>query len=892
MSKKLNNNHFVAGGTVAGLILASLLLSVSATAGTYSVRNDAELESVLRLDDPDKKIVFIDNVLVESDRVFEINPGDRVYMDLDRFNFQGNGSVFFEGFGNVTIKGSTTGFNGGLYVQNKITLTYDGIYSMSGTDYFGVNDGDNVTVNLTTPGSVWNGSVLPGPYVNTLSDVRAGTLVIGNEGKATMNVTNGNTVRNAETILGALAPNGEGSLNLSGKDADWFTSGSFYVGFGGKGTLNISNGINTRTGSIVVGKDAGAVGVLNITGAGTTVNLYGRQDNNQLMSGGVGVMNLTNGALLNFDESATRFGDLSGYAPKLGLGFGDSIVDHATVFGAISGKTGQIIGDQNGTLNDNSLTFQNQSKLEGSLKISMGTNEFKTGSIITPGLGTYRDHVGFGRFDFNNNTFIHQTDASTYIDFDVHGDMNCVPTVVYSEGYLGDKGRDFVAIQGDAELAGDVYFRPLSGYYSDHVDVDFMHISGNLTGQYERLHLTPSRWFRNPKLELAGGINHFQADRNLTPFTDVANSNNLRGVGGALNDIYNAQDNAEWLNVLDWMWMMEDNELRGAMRQLSGETRASSFLMPIRSPWRFVFDRTDLNEVRRIQREQQRDCGIFQSQPAQVVKNDLWATPFYDYFHASFDDNASAASNSRFGVLVGYDRVLSSQSTLGFLFAYSSSEQSQWYSRVYANDFLFGLHYNTLLQDRYELKLWGSYGTQAYRLRRELAIPDQDGRMAANYTGNTVALSAQVAMPIKWDAHVVRPFAALDLNVVQQNSARESGYEAIALRYSNADWAQLFGRVGVKADYTWRKWTYNASLSYAMMFAGDEAPTVKNQFLAGGSSFKVQGTDLGQHFFNFGLGGRRWLNARETQMLFVQYNSEYGKNSNEQTVSLGYQRAF
>ena len=894
MSKKMNYNLF----TLSALLLASLVLSVAAVADDYTVRNDKELESVLKIVDSDKHIVFIDNVIVENPQTFTINNGDSVYIDLDRYNFTGSGAVYLRGIGNVTINGSTTAFNGGLHIGDRIVLTYDGVYTMSGIDRFGDGPNDDVVVNLTTPGSKWNGSVLPGPFLENLvdADTRNGTLIIGDFGKATMNVTNGNTVKNAETILGAN--NGSvGILRLSGNDADWYTSGSFYVGYEGTGTLDISKGINTRTGSIVVGKEATGYGELFIDGPGTVLNLYGREGDANMMSKGYGTLQLTDGAMIRFDEYATRLGDRSGYTPRLGLGAGNSIVDNATIFGALTGKTGMIIGDQAGVPNNNSLTFQNDSVLEGSLKISMNETVFNTGSIVTPGLGSYRFNAGegFGRFDFTGK-FVHEPTAATYIDFNVHGDTNFVADLskgVYTQGYLGDNGRDVIHINGNAELQGDIYFRPQAGYYSDHINVDFMHITnGTIAGQYE-MHLIPSRWFRNWETGLVKSAdgNNLIMDRNTTPFTDVANGSNLRGVGSALNSIYNAQNSREWLNVLDWMWLMNDNDLRSAMRQLSGETRANSFLMPVRAPWRFVFDRPDLNEINRLQRERQHECGTF-SRYYKVAKNDLWATPFYNYFHGSFDGNANAVTNSQTGVMVGYDRALSTKSMLGFLFAYSHPEMTQWYSRMSADDYLMGLHFNTIIRDRFELKLWGSYGTQAYRLHRDIDIPNRDGHMTAGYTGNTVALSSQIAMPVKWQGFLVRPLAALDLSVVQQNAATERGYQAIALRYDNSCWAQLFGRIGVKADYAWRRWECNASVSYSLMFAGDEAPTVENRFLIGGPSFDVRGTNLGRHFVNLGLGGSRWLDEQKSQMIFAQYNGEYGQHSNEQTVSFGYRRLF
>lgn len=880
---------------VRTLILLGLLFSwQAAAADTYTVRNDKELESVLAKTDPDKHIVFIDNVIVDDPQTFTINSGDKVFIDLDRYNFQGNGAVYFKGEGAVTIEGSTTAFNGGLHVHDKINLTYDGKYSQSGVDYLGKTVGDDVVVNITTPGSEWNGSVLPGPFVDTLGDVRDGTLIIGDAGKATMNVTNGNVAKNSETILGAQST-GEGILNLT-RESNWYSSGSFYVGFEGKGTLNVFEQAQIQTGSIVVGKEAGSDGVMNISGEGTVVNLYGRKDDNLLMSEGDGVMHVTDGARINFDESATKLGDLSGYNPKLGLGAGASTVDDSTIFGAVEGRVGRIIGDQNGVLNDNSLTFKNNAVLQGSLEISMGENRFNTGSIITPGLGHYGHHVGFGRLAFTNDTFVHESTAATYIDFDVHGDLNCVPPVVYDDGYLGNAGRDLIEIVGDARLAGDIYFRPQSGYYSDNIDVDFMHVTGTIDGQYERVHVIPKRWFDVPTLVKKADGNHLVMDRNTTPFTDAANSANLYGVGGALDEIYNAQTSKEWLEVLDWMWMMEDDEFRHAMRQLAGETRASSFLMPVRSPWRFVFDRPELSGIYRS-RQDDRDCdAVYYSAPRTNSRNALWATPFYDYLRVGDDGNASPTTNSRVGFMTGYDRALSYRSSLGFVFAYSHPELKQSSSRVSADDYLFGLHYNTTIRDRFELKLWGSYGTQGYRMHRRLSMPDRSDYFRSEYTGNTVALSSQVAMPIKWRKVILRPLAALDLNYVQQNAASEkpqnSFQEAIGLHYKNSDWTQLLGRIGVKADYATRRWDFNASASFSYLLAGDEAPTVQNRFLIGGSAFDIAGSNRGRSFFNIGLGGQRWLNKQKTRMLFVQYNGEYGDDNNAQTAALGYQVVF
>ena len=978
MSNNLTNNKYGKYCTkLLGLFLASLFLSAPVFAETvFTVRNSDELIYVLNnIPGDNKRIVLIDNVIVYHGQNFHIPTGHNITLDLGQFNFQGNQSAHFFGGGVITIRGSTTAFNLGFELHGDIILNYEGIYSMSGVDRFAGTFGDNVTVNLNAPGSTWQGSTLPGPYLSAIAqaETRDGTIIIGHHGNATMNAANTQpgtrpvTVRNAETVLGAYAGSA-GTLNLTGRYVDWFTSGSFYVGYGGTGVLSISDGIELKTGSIVVGKESTANGYLSIHGEGTIVNLYGRNEGlSNLLTQGAGRMCLSRGALLRFDDTTTYLRDISGYTPKLGLGSGNSTVIGASILGirlsnpqteeliigqanterslatinpgSIFAQAGQILGTMDGALdgpfNGGTLTFGSNSLLEGSLNIAMAEvtfqgNHFATPAVLSPGEGQYNS-AEFGRINFITNNLTLGANSRTYIDFSVHGDLNFTddpnapidhrlgPNSAYDHAYLGDFGRDVISVtEGGITAAGSIHFRPQSGYYSDQIDVRFMEFHETIPGSSinfnsAQIDIIPSRWFGTPRIEfdntgdvfLPGSISgqHLRVDRHTTPFTDAANSFNTRSVGTVLEYIYNKQTNRGWLEVLNWLWLMDDDEFRKAMQQLSGETRASSFLMPVRSPWRLVFDRMTATEVANFQREaQQRDlrqrqqcCGTFRGHSARTsssVRNGIWASPYYDFLRASNDSNVNAATHSRIGFITGYDRALSNRSSLGVVFSYSNPEMRQLYSRVKADDYMVGVHFNTLLQNRFELKLWGSYGTQAYRMNRYIPLPHEDGRLHSNFSGNTVALSSQVAMPLRWRDFLFRPHAALDFNYVQQNSATERGYEEIRLHYYSSDWAQFLGRIGVRSDHTFRRWDLSNTLGYSFMFAGDTAPIVRNQFMTDGPAFNIKGSDLGRHFISHGIGARRWLNDQNTRMFFIQYSGEYGRNSNAQTAMIGCQFVF
>ena len=956
-TKQMKNAVLVAILTSAILVAATH--SVSALT-TIPVGNESELLSAMAIinagTDTEYVINFDDNVFLLSPNKIELLRDVTVTLKLNQFNFQGAGSLDIEGIGTVNIVGSTTVFNRGFKVRDGITLGYSGIYTAGRVDVLGENGADDVTVNFTEPHSAWNARAAETTYIDSLpavfDDYPDGTIVVGNEGKAVLNVSTGNWVENTETILGALA-SGDGTVNLTGNGTSWKGLGSFYVGYYGTGTLNVADSALLQVGAMEVGRMAGSNGTLNVSGKGTQLILFGRDDTTRSISDwseGAGIMNITNNALVLFDHTRTLNETPSEFAPKITLGTGDSFVKNSQIIGKLAegyfkeaaeatgkkpaeeavtfdsffgGNTelaritkfndffdqvgGEIIGSPGTT-----LTFQNNALLLGSLKVSAGTTTFTGGALLSPGFGSYDDHVSFGRIDFTGD-FVHEDTAKTYIDFDVHGDSNFdahlanynLKGVVYEHGYLDNLGRDTINVNGNITLAGNVYFRPQSGYYSDLIDIHFMpQTGGTITGQYD-LNIYPNRWFENVHFDTTSGDgNHLIMDRNATPFTNAANNANTRGVGGALDAIYNEQIDAPWLEVLNWVWLMNDDELRTAMRQLSGETRAASFHMPIKSPWKFAFDRVSWTKGghNAIYFGQQNISNT------RTSTNSLWANAFYDGVNMYKDSNVTSSEIHRASFMAGYDRALSYKSSIGVLFSHSQPRLQQGPACVEADDWLFGLHYANRFYEQYEVKLWAGYGTQQYRLRRSVPIPGVDQNLASNYTGNSVTASAMVASPYNWSNGVFRPFAALDLTYIQQNDTVEKGFQPIALRYESSDWTQFFGRIGVKTDFGWERWNLSTSLAYARLLAGHEAPQVSNDFyyVKREESFKVHGNNLGGNFLEFGLGAqiytcrdggtpstsKYWERVKRDSMVFLQYNGSYGLRSNTQTASIGYQLAF
>jgi len=495
------------------------------------------------------------------------------------------------------------------------------------------------------------------------------------------------------------------------------------------------------------------------------------------------------------------------------------------------------------------------------------------------------------------------------------------------------------------------------------------------------------RWFTNERLILAGdgpaageerlvidrshpGVIDIseqqlflQMDRKADPFTDPATTQgifNLQGVGGALEQIYNNNGDYEWLNVLDWLWYMNDDEFREAMHVLSGEIRASSLYMPVRSPWRIGFDRVNWS-----QDHNHLYFGTQNSKNPILSKNALWATSYYDYSHMQKGGTGYEAISRRVSFMSGYDRALwrntvlpmFTQSAAGVVFGYTQPRLNQGPGRVIADDYLIGAHFSSRLYNRYEFKMWGGVGAQNYRIDRTFDRPttwmhpnglehwlvDPDDPDGQNYikqgdgvyaksklTGNTFTWSTEIAMPLKYQKNiqirtrkgdeactelddrfrgiftcVFRPYAAMDLSYVKQNSAIESGnYDKIILRYHQSDWTQVFGRVGLKTHFDWKRINFHTAVAYSHQLIGNVAPETTNQFFhirmqdefgeptVTSPNFQVRGNYPGRSFFHFSMGTQVRFGKKDSSVAFLQYHGDYGGYSNSQTATLGYQFLF
>jgi len=178
-----------------------------------------------------------------------------------------------------------------------------------GSDFWGANTAGSAYLNMsggsiTAGGEVWTGGSGIGTTTQTGGAITNTTwFVIGrNSGSVGTYNLNGGTVTKlnngtSTTVIGSSGGS-QGTLNVNG--GSLYSGGSLYVGEGGTGTLNLTNGTVTADNtSLVIGVNAGSVGTVNLVGGTLSV---GSISNNL----GTGTFNF-NGGTLKPSASNTDF---------------------------------------------------------------------------------------------------------------------------------------------------------------------------------------------------------------------------------------------------------------------------------------------------------------------------------------------------------------------------------------------------------------------------------------------------------------------------------------------------------------------------------------------------------------------------------------------------------
>jgi len=234
------------------------------------------------------------------------------------------------------------------YRSGSVTLSQTGTHTVTNGVTVGDLAGDNATFTLTT-GTLSSATAVvvgdAGTATGTLNvndsdadlvtTTTAGDLTIGNSGAGTMNLTNGGLARvsdrfvagNILTSSAGVTVSGENGATRSTLEVNGATS-THAIGSAGDATMNVSNGaLADFDGTVNVAQTGNSTSTLTLSGAGlfpatlvTSGDFNIARNTTALTAGGTGAVNVNSGGLLNVGGTLTIGGDPDGGTALLHIG--------------------------------------------------------------------------------------------------------------------------------------------------------------------------------------------------------------------------------------------------------------------------------------------------------------------------------------------------------------------------------------------------------------------------------------------------------------------------------------------------------------------------------------------------------------------------------------------
>lgn len=172
---------------------------------------------------------------------------------------------------------NTTNLRVGVSGIGTLNLEAGGKVTSGVASHIGYNIGSSGTVKVIGSGSNWKSGL-------------ESTIYVGYGGTGTVTVTEAGRVDEGKTYVGYLAGS-EGNISLSGVGSTWVCHRGLSLGYQGSGKVTVTNGA-LFTGSGWIGEQLGSQGRVDVKGAGSTWN-------------GNGNLGFSGTATVNIEEGAT-----------------------------------------------------------------------------------------------------------------------------------------------------------------------------------------------------------------------------------------------------------------------------------------------------------------------------------------------------------------------------------------------------------------------------------------------------------------------------------------------------------------------------------------------------------------------------------------------------------
>ncbi|WP_348934970.1 autotransporter domain-containing protein [Aquabacter sp. CN5-332] len=803
---------------------------------------------------------------------------DGVTVTLDLLGAQGLvGYNFKVGTGNPQIpagvhwssKGSGTFFNTSLFTYTGINILYDADGGFVGVQLNGASPGTGYlpgTDAYVTPVLVANGLLQP------VSDLSVDLPVLLT-GAATVSTVNANATFSGDmTGPGSLAITGPGTVTLAGNGT--FTGGTFVQ----QGTLSLTG---TLTGSLDI--SAGAA----FTSAGGYAVAQGATLTNAgtFTTTTVDIPMMNAGTLVNSGVITSPLGNMGT------LRNSGQIVGEVANVGTFR-NSGSIVGPV-----ANSGTLENGGGIVGDV---INTGVFRNDGIVIGSLtnrGTLTGSGGAANLVNAPGGSLAPGGAGVIGTFTVldsfstqHGSMLSMD--------LGRGGTsDKVAVGTAATLGGGVLLLTLgagAGVGSSYTLIS----AGSVTGAFEAVSTG------NPLLTAAVtyGANGvvLSLQRSSVPFASHASTGNQSAVASGADTLDTGHAVSQAIVQLSGLGAA------AAFDALSGEAYATtsgvlaSQSILVRNA---VMDRARQPVIAApppavpLSYAAPVASGPFAVKAAPedapvVPSNAFWTEAFGAWGHVDDNGNASSASTSVGGFLVGVDGVVANAWRVGFAAGYSSSTISVTdLSSSTSADTVHVAVYGGGMAGALALRFGAAYAWSDMSSSRTVAFPGLVNQLSADYGARTGQLFGEMAYPVALSAATVEPFAGLAYVNVNTDNFTETGGIA-ALGTNGGTDAVTYTSLGARGALPFQLGTTVATLkgSLAWQHAFGDVTPEGTFFFTGSQAFTVTGAPLAEDAALVEAGID--VAFTPTMSLSVFYSGQLAENAQENMVKGGFSLKF
>ncbi len=580
-------------------------------------------------------------------------------------------------------------------------------------------------------------------------------------------------------------------------------------------------------------------------------------------------IDMTDGTTLDLSEAKDQeIGSLSGNGDvvfKAGstLSSGENGYD-TTFAGTFSGGAGKFEKVGTGTMfiNSDVSTFAGTIQVaDGTLggNGTLGTVVVDRGAVLAPGSGS----GSVGTMTIDNLKLESGSTLKMRVDDSGGHDQAIIGSGATTTG----ANLVFDAIAGSYANTPLVYKNFLEDSSGSGITTNFAQATLNQA-------FLESNW-ANDVLTITGRTPNYFYDEAVTP--------NQQQVARALD---NATSTGPW-NAMTQIsqWIKGGNDqaaVQAAYNDLAGDLKANSMMIGQWQTSRYGLNHLDLTE-----------CGLSQG-------NGVWLEFIHQSTDFSGDANSGDYGISRTGFLVGSEerRV---DVTYGFFVGYAYPYLYDHGDKVEVNDLQFGFYGGSKVREFLETKLFIGYGHQGYKSKRyltsePLAGLSDDNRIDGKYSGDSMSMALEFAVPLSAGMVSLRPLFAIDSDLTWQYAFTETGDTGVELWYDRGFLNRTYLRTGVTTQLGSVSQCDTLALMgrfyYGHQVFGDSRPETRCKFATETTADRmtIYGVDPGKDYIDLGLGFR-W-NIDSCRSFYGDYDFNAFSDSTAHWGSLGYMQKW